>query len=163
MAQTKLDAIKSGNVSNQQALVNQLLPKKAPLKKMVIPGGKSMLDQVGKDRMSQAVYTWLRGCRFFNEVTVSLSSDPSQYRIRETKALDFDTNGRDPIWMTHQDRKRYLAKCIADVLNSQKVVYITAKKEGLYVGVDTEDKFSPDGDDWEPYIEFAPVRTSQYG
>lgn len=192
MEPTKADVIKQGSVAHQQALVQALTKRTVKTVKRIIPGGVNMLNELDQSILEVAVYNWLRGTRHFTQVTLSLAKDPAKFRIREQKLIDFDENQQYAAWVTHPKGKRYLAEIMAEALKKHRLVYLTAKKDGLWMGVDTQRVFGPTrkatkadvelatdalageeapfgvgdqiyNEDWEPFIEFIPQRKKQYG
>jgi hypothetical protein len=213
MGLSKAELLQSGSISHQQALVQRLQEDARPKrpKKRVIPGGKRLLEQLDKDMLKSAVYNWIRGTRGFYEVKISFAKNPENFNLKVEKVRDFDIGGDKEIWETHQDGRKYLADIMADIIAKQQLVYIEAKKDGVYVATDVDGTFGPtkevsktdvkaqadlinelrtehiklhgdeDGspafkeppvlkagdhvpsDEWEPYIEFIPKRSKQYG
>ena len=155
MASSKAEVLRAGNVSNQQALVQRLMNRTIKPKKRVIPGGANMLETLDQTTLTRAVYNWLRGCRDFETVQVSLAKDPNKFAIEERKIVDFPADGPHEVWVTHDDGKMYLARLIAGVLSAEKVVYVRAKKDGLYTGKDTNNAFGPTREATEQDIEAA--------
>lgn len=162
-------ALRTGDIANQQALVEALTPQTVRTKKWTIPAGKTMLDQLDKESLGRAVNNWLKGCREFQEVTISFAKDPSKWNTKPKKVVDFDHKGKYEIWATHRDGKAFLAKHLTEALLEHKPVFVKATKDGVWVYEDSTGTFSPynengePSDDWEPYIEFLPKRTSRYG
>lgn len=133
-----------GGVSDQQALVKKLQERKAiPPKKRLIPGGKKILELVGQDIMEEAVYNWLRGCNAFSQVTISFAKDPDKYQHTVTKVKEFDARQPREIWETHPTGKKYLAEQLADIINSERALKITAKKDGVWLYKDASGTFAP--------------------
>lgn len=193
MAKTKASLSGQKNIAHQQALVQTLLSKTVKPIKRSIPGGVNMLSELDQQGLESACYTWLRGTRHFTSVKISLANDPDKFRLAERKIVDFPTTGQHPVWVTHPDGKRYLAELMASALKSTKLVTVEAKKDGLYITTDSDQKFSPTreatgsdvaavsrslqegeeapfgvgdqiwNEDWEPYVEFIPERRNQYG
>lgn len=162
MEQTKYDVAKNIAVTNQQALVQKTLPAPKGRRRFDVPGGKTMFDPLQgsihtKEDFTNALYTWLRHTRFFNEVRVSFSKDPSAMKTKATKVLDFDaTADGTPIWQSHPGRKMYLASAIADVVyNHKNVVAIDVTKNNITV-LTSDSKFDPSSPTWGPYLEFLP-------
>lgn len=162
MAQTKNEVAPS--VTNQQALVKRLLGSaRAKPTKMIIAGGKYLLDEVDQRKLERAVFTWLRRHRWFEYAKISFASNPDQMSLQVDKVMDFPADDRYAIWEQPTHGKRWLATQIADILGRQKVIYIEAKKDGLYVATEFVDSdFGPQSENWEPYIELLPVRRGEY-
>ena len=162
MAQTKRDVASS--VSNQQALVKRLLGSHRPQPtKTIIPGGKFLLDEVDQRKLESAVFTWLRRHRYFEYVRISFARDPGAMQLNIQKIQDFPVDEQYSIWEQPAHGKRWLAEQIADVLARQKIVYIEAKKDGLYVATEKEEsEFGPASEEWEPYTEILPIRRGEY-
>lgn len=162
MAMSKSEAIRqlegTGTVSNQSALVKRMTT--APIKpiKIVIPGGKTMVQVLDQTRLPTAVFTWLRGCRDFTEVTISLAHTPEQYVTKRSKVVDFDVRQKNFEWETKG--KRWLAERIADVFfDTDKLISIEVDRTGIYKNVTESKKWKGvEGSDWEPYISFTPFR-----
>ena len=162
MAQTKTDLAPS--VTNQQALVKRLLGNNRPKPtKTIIPGGKYLLDEIDRKKIESAVFTWLRIHRWFEYAKISFASNPEAMDLHVEKVMDFPANDRYAIWEQPSHGKQWLATQMADILARQKLVYIEAKKDGLYVATEKhETGFSPASDNWEPYVEMLPVRRGEY-
>lgn len=193
MAKTKADVLRHGGVAHQQALVQALSVRTIKPVRRQIPGGANMLSELDQAGLETACYNWLRGTRHFSKATISLARDPDKFRLREQKIVDFSQDGQHPEWVTHPDGKLFLARIMAEALKKYQLVTVEARKDGLYFTTDTESKFSPTraataadveqvsetldegeevpfgvgdqiwNEDWEPYIEFIPVRKNQYG
>lgn len=155
MAQAREIAKQLGKASNQEALVKRMLKQTIKPIKFVIPGGKNLIEDLDKEGLKSACYTWLRACKAFTQVTISLAADPTKYRTRERKIIDFDV-GQYPVWETHKERRKYLADHIGTALFEHEVVAVLAKADGLYIVEDLDKKFSPTSEDWEPHVEFIP-------
>lgn len=163
MEPTKYDLAKDTGVQHQEALVKRFLSTPKDRKKVLIPGGKTMMDPEkgsihSQEDFSDAAYTWLRHTRFFNEVRISFAKDPTKLKLRTSKVLDFDNLPKGVlIWQVHPERKRFLANKIAEIIYSTKnVVAIDVTKESISILVDETGKFDPASTDWEPYVEFLP-------
>lgn len=164
MVSTKSEVAASGNVSNQQALVKRMLSTSLPkATKTIIPGGKHLLDEISQAKLESAVFTWLRRHRWFEWVRISFARNPGDLQIEEKKIMDFDQLNGYAVWELPARGKRWLAERMADTLISQKLIYIEAKKDGLYVATERgESDFGPDSENWEPYVEMLPVRRGEY-
>ena len=163
METTKYDIARDTGVQHQEALVKKKLNLPKGRKRHVIPGGKTMMDredgpiQTERD-LTEAIYTWLRYIRFFNEVRLSFARDPERFKVRTNKIQEFDAlpNG-DLIWQVHPDRKHYLATCMAKAIYSTKgVVAVDVTKNGISILVDSSGEFNTESPEWEPYVEFLP-------
>lgn len=184
---TKKELIESGTVSDQVSLVTKLMGASGTLKRL-IPGGKTLLSQIDKGNAAQAVYNWLRGCSEFSEVKISLAREPSAFSPSVRRVHSFDTKDPKPLWQREKDGRLNLAKQIANIIISNKFVYVQVKPDGIYLAEDTTGKFSPKvkvtesmkstedyanrelgeevpSPDWEPWIEFTqdPRRTKWTG
>lgn len=159
---TKQDILRNGGASNQQALVKRLNPSSFKNKRVTIPGGQNMMEEIDKDSLERAIYNWLRHCRFFDSVEISFCSDYGARRTQTSKIADFpaDPNGHG-VWATHPERKRYLAGRLADAILRGPLVAIRADLQGMWLIRDENDDFSPESEDWEPYIEFVPKRSAK--
>jgi len=162
MAQNKNEVAPS--VTNQQALVKRLLGNnRAKPTKMVIAGGKFLLDEVDQTKLERAVFTWLRRHRWFEYAKISFAKNPEDMNLRVEKVQDFPAEDRYAIWEQPSHGKRWLSEQMAQILARQKLVYIEAKKDGLYVATEVEESdFSPESENWEPYIELLPIRRGEY-
>lgn len=170
------------DIAHQQAIVDLLDTKVKKPTKRVIPGGVNMLKVLDQTKLTEAVYTWLRGKREFTEVTISMAKDPNKFSLMQRKIQDFPTNTSKPIWKTKG--LKALAESLASAMKKEKFVTISAKQDGIYLTVDSQNKFGPtrkltksdisamtkalpegktlqfkEGDlvqseDWAPYIEF---------
>lgn len=177
---------KNSDIASQEALVKKLLPAGPRIIKNVIPAGKTMFEQIGKNNMEDAVYNWLRGCGAFTEVTISFAREPSRWvTTQPVKAVSFDTRDPKPQWERTSHGRRDLAKDIAELMkdSSKRIVYLQVKHDGIYLGEDRTSAFKPRivvtadnleqhpghsvGDqvatpDWEPYVEFTSRNRSAY-
>lgn len=162
MAQTKTEMASS--VSNQQALVKRLLGNNRPKPtKTIIPGGQNILDEVSKVTLERAVLTYLRRHRYFENFKLSFAKDPDSMDLRVEKVQDFPYDGRYAIWEQPSQGKRWLADQISEILTRQKLVYIEAKYDGLYVATEkAESDFGPGTEQWQPYYEMLPARIGEY-
>jgi hypothetical protein len=160
MGLTKTDAIKQleiagSNVANQQALVKKLSGTQLQKQiKHVIPGGKSLTENVAKEDLATTIFTWLRRVRHFKDVVLSMASDLSKLETKQYHAVDFDTKQKQPEWEIHG--KRWLAERMADVLKEDSIVAIKVDKNGIIAYQDSNANFSPDHENWEPNLIFTP-------
>lgn len=179
MEQTKATVMQQPGIGHQQALVEALMTQTVKPVRRTIPGGINMLGELDQSGLEQACYNWLRGTKNFEKVSLSLASDPMKFRLQERKLVDFPKDQRHPVWITHPDGRRYLARIMADALKKHQLVMLEARKDGLYMFTDTDKVFAPTrpataadegaaigeaiwNEDWEPYIEFLPSRKSRY-
>lgn len=190
MAENKRELLDSLNLTNQDSIVKILNPATKTKIKRLIPGGSNMLSTLDQDTLERACFNWLRGTRYFEEVTLSLAKDPNKYKLSTTRVLNFP-EAKIPIWENKDQGRKYLAKQLANLMKTKKFVTINVKKEGIYLSVDAENKFAPvrkatktdielaaqkdpetklqlgdliKNEDWEPYLEFTPdpKKRSQY-
>ena len=161
MALNKTDAIDQlsgpNSISNQQALVKRIQGTKIaqPVKRF-IPGGKSLTKDISEANLPKAVFNWIRGCRHWTECTISLCEDYSQRKTKVTKVVDFDSSTKNAEWEIRG--KRWLSERIADVLKTDHLLAVTIDKTGISTIVDTDKSFTPESDDWTPYVELTPFR-----
>jgi hypothetical protein len=153
-----INQLRSPNsLSNQQALVKKILGTES--KKTIrrtIPGGSHIVESISDKELPGAIYTWLRHCRHFTSATISFAKDPSTLETSKQKIVDFDSRGKLTEWETRG--KRWLAERLSDIIMGDNIVAVEIEKDGLYLIKDTVGTFSPDSDDWEPYVEFSPFR-----
>lgn len=145
MGLSKTELLQSGSVSSQDALVRRLQDDKRPRKprKVIIPGGKRMLETLDKDGLEKAVYNWLRGVRAFSSVTISFAKNPEKFASSEEKVYDFPQEGPREVWETHPRGRRHLAEVIAGIISKNQLVTLTARKEGVYICRDKTKSFAP--------------------
>lgn len=162
MSTPKKQAIKelsSQAVSNQQALVDKINGRPTIRNvKRIIPGGKTLHDQVPIEQFPKMFYTWLRHCREFRSFTVSFVKDPNQ-GTKRVKVIDYNPQPNVYEW----DRnRREVASEVSKQMLKVGVVAIEGDKEGLYAYVlqDKAKDIHPTMDEWEPYVEFTPIRRS---
>ncbi len=185
MTISKRKLLETTNITDQNALVSKLTPNGPRIIKNIIPSGKHIFTQVDKTEMERAVYNWLRGCGGFTEVMLSFAKEPEVWTTATSKAVDFDTRDARPIWTRTPDGRRNLAKDIASIINdnNRRLISITAKADGIYIGEDKKGAFQPRvvvteenqdqfpghtigdrvaGPDWEPFIRFVASNRSRY-
>ena len=161
MPTSKAEAIEQLNgpnsVSNQQALVKKIVgsTSKETIKRL-IPAGKTLVEDLSDKDLAPAIYTWLRHCRHFTSAVVSFARDPSALKTSESKIVDFDSRGKLCEWETRG--KKWLSERIADIIMRDNVVAVKIEKDGLYLITDKEGTFSPQCEEWEPYVQFSPFR-----
>lgn len=156
MAITKEEALKQmGSNSNQQALVNKIrgTPIIKPTKR-VIPAGKTMMEDLSAEQLKEAVYNWLCYHRHWTKGMISFAKNPTAFKTVEAKAVDFAV-GKVPAW--EAEGKRKTARIIADVINNtNNLIAVKIEKDGIYTITESDGKFSPGSEDWEPYVELVP-------
>ena len=164
MEPTKSQIARDRSVSSQEAIVKQLVSQTTKPKRLIIPGGRTMLKEFSVEQLEDAMFNWLRACRYFTGVSVSLIKDASGYKTSEIKVVDYDDTGKQPIWVSHTEGKRFLARGLSQALFSNKCLGVRADKTGVFVIKDTEDKFTydPKDDNWQPVVVFTPERKSEY-
>jgi len=155
---TAIEQLQGPNsVSHQQALVKKIQgTKMAKPVKRFIPGGKNLTKELNEKNLPTAVFNWLRHTRHFVEGTISLCADPTGRKNKTSIVMEFDTNTRNAEWEIRG--KRWLAERIADILMTDNLLAITIARDGLRTIVDTEGTFSPESEDWMPYVEFTPFK-----
>jgi len=162
MAQTKNEVARS--VSDQESIVKRIVESNRPKPtKRYIPGGKTLLDQIDKDTLKQALFTWLKTHRWFEWVRISFADDISKMNLEVTKIEDFPIIAGKSVWEQPAQGRRWLAQRFADQLLAGQYVYVEARKDGLYVAKELGDTdFGPDSDNWEPNIQMLPIRRGTY-
>jgi|TARA_Y100000034_G_C6828841_1_gene373988 hypothetical protein len=159
----KQSAIKQlGNnpsVAHQQALVQKLTgPKINKQIKMIIPGGASLTEDVSKDQLSSAIFTWLRRCRHFKDVIISFPSDLNQLSTDMTLVVDFNQNNKSPEWEVQG--KKWLSERVSDVLAMNNVIGVKVDRAGIHAILDADQSFSAESPNWEPHLIFTPNKPS---
>lgn len=150
------DLSRSRGLSNQQSLVKKIINDNVvKVTKRYIPGGKNLLNEITKETISDAVYTWLRHCRNFTQCTISLIEPLNLNELQEKKVFDFNTNAKNYEWETRG--KKWLAEKIGKVLLKNKTVAVTVRKEGVF-SYTAKEEITDENDNWLPYIEFNPFR-----
>lgn len=168
MAQSKKELLEDTSITHQEALVNRLLEAPKKTKKRVIPGGKKILEVMNNSEdWKNAIFTWLRGCRYFDAVTISMAKDPDDFKTSKEKFYDFqETVGPDgkvtPTWWTHNEGRLFLARLMAKAFDEKRLIKLEAKTDGLYAYIDKDKKLNATSDEWEPYIEFSPRNQGRY-
>lgn len=165
MALTKKQAIEfessPNSLSNQQALVKRIINSEPRTSiKRVIPAGATITSDISEKALAAAVYTWLRHCAHFTQVTISFAKDPSTINCSRNKMVDFQSTGKYTEW--EQRGKRWLAERVADIITRDGVVSVEIQKDGIYLNTDKTGSFDPTHAEWEPYIEFSPFRPPQF-
>ena len=143
------------SVAHQQSLVQKLSgPKINKQIKMVIPGGANLTDNISKDQLSTAVFTWLRRCRHFKDGTISFASDLNEVQTKTSCVVDFNQNNKLPEWEVQG--KRWLSERVSEVLAMDNVVGVKVDKVGIHAMLDTEQSFNASSDNWLPHVLFTP-------
>lgn len=161
MAINKTDAIEQlkgpNSISHQQALVKKIQGTQTirPVR-YDIPGGKTMTQDIPESQLSTAVYNWLRHCRHFMEAKISLIGDINEISSTRRKLVDFDTKTKNSEWEVRG--KKWLAERISDVLKDDHIVAVEVNREGIYASYDNDKTFSPESENWQPYVEMLPFR-----
>jgi hypothetical protein len=166
MALTKSEALASG-ISNQQALVKAMITRKREPKRMLIPGGKTLLQNLDERNLASSIFIWLRGARWFDSVTLSFVSGTVSRPSKTIKVSEFPkaANGLRPWDRQDIGGKRWLADRIADALSSNLVLSVTAKEDGLYVTTPTETMTAEQlqsAEDFMPHLDFVLRQTDEY-
>lgn len=157
MSLTKKQAIKDlkrDKVSNQQSLVKKIEGTKTSKKiKKYIPGGKTLKEQLPKERFPTAINNWLKHCRHFSEMEISFL-DPKPKTLEENKVYDFDTNTQNFEWEIRG--RKWLSELLAETLTKDKVVSVKVKKDGIYSYTgNAKTKVAQENKDWFPFISFT--------
>tara|TARA_B100000902_G_C27266625_1_gene893877 strand:- start:868 stop:1359 length:492 start_codon:yes stop_codon:yes gene_type:complete len=155
----KQSAIKQlGNnpsVAHQQSLVQKLSgPKINKQVKMIIPGGANLTDNISKDQLSLAVFTWLRRCRHFKDVLISFAADLNSINTDTAIVVDFNQNTRSPEWEIQG--KKWLSERVSDVLAMDNIVGVKVDKVGIHAILDSDQSFNANSPNWEPHLVFTP-------
>tara|TARA_R110001606_G_scaffold259_1_gene1031 strand:+ start:3435 stop:3926 length:492 start_codon:yes stop_codon:yes gene_type:complete len=155
-----IEDLKHSRVSNQQSLVKAIINDSAFKQiKRYIPAGKTLIDTVSKQEMPSAIYTWLRHCRNFTEVTLSLVDPLEGVETKSTKVVDMNPNGNNTEWESRG--KKWLAEKMATFITKDGVVAIQVKRDGVYT-LTTKETIEQADDRWMPYLEFTPFKPSAY-
>jgi hypothetical protein len=165
MSTDKNTAIKqlgnNSNVAHQESLVKKLAGAKINKSIVhVIPGGANLTELVSREHLPEAIFTWLRRCRHFKDVTVSFVKDYSVREYHSTQIIDFNTNTKSSEWEIQG--KKWLAERIAEVLAIEHVLAVKITKEGISAIIDKAQSFSSASDDWLPQIIFTPHRPTGF-
>ena len=143
------------SVAHQQSLVQKLSgPKINKQVKMIIPGGATLTDNISKDQLSNAVFTWLRRCRHFKDVTISFASDLNEISTRSSCVVDFNQNNKLPEWEVQG--KRWLSERVSEVLAMDNVVGVKVDKVGIHAILDSDRTFNSNSSNWLPHLLFTP-------
>lgn len=161
---TKSEAIKqvsNTSVSNQHSLVKKLAgPQINKQVKHVIPGGNNLTELISKEQLPTAIFTWLRRCRHFKDVVLSMCADHTKRSHTKSLVIDFNTANRLPEWEIQG--KKWLAERISEVLFMDNVLAVHVEKHGISVVLDTEASFGVESDDWEPHLLFTPHKPTGF-
>jgi len=164
MSITKSQAIKQvsgSSVSNQHSLVKKLAgPQINKQIKHVIPGGSNLTEYISKEQLPTAIFTWLRRCRHFKDVTLSMCSDLTKRQNNASLVVDFNAANRLPEWEIQG--KKWLAERISEVLFMDNVLAVKVEKQGISVVLDVEGDFGVESDDWEPHLVFTPHKPTGF-
>ena len=165
MSINKTDAIKqlgtNSSVANQESLVKKLQgPKINKQLKMVIPGGKNLTDLVSAEQLPTAIFTWLRRCRHFKDVEISLINSYSDKNTQIATVVDFNSTTKLPQWEVQG--KKWLAEQIANVISMDNVLSVKVDKIGIHVVLDKDQSFNNDSDSWEPHLIFTPHKPTGF-
>ena len=164
MSLTKSEAIKqvsNTSVSNQYSLVKKLSGSQFNKQvKHTIPGGNSLTEMVSRESLPTALFTWLRRCRHFKDVLVSMCSDYSTREHKTSLVVEFNSTNRLPEWEIQG--KKWLAERIADVLFMENVLAVKVERQGISVILDNNGDFGVSSDDWEPHLVFTPHKPTGF-
>lgn len=165
MTTSKQQILETTQVSDQEALVKLLIKTGPIIKKHIIPGGGTILNQLGKKEMEGAVLNWLRRYRSFSELVISWAKEPGKWKTKTTKVLPYDTRDPRPIWDRETNGRTKLAHEISNIIASNPFLYLHIKPDGIYMVEDIDKKFRPkiknaNGEeitspDWQPYLEYT--------
>ena len=151
----------NSSVSNQQSLVKKLQGPQINKKlTMVIPGGKNLTDYVSRETLPAAVFTWLRRCRHFKDVEISLINDYSTKEYESSLVVDFNSSTKLPQW--ELEGKKWLSERISEVLLMKNVMALKVQKEGITVILDKTESFNSESPDWEPKLIFTPHKPTGF-
>ena len=145
----------NSSVSNQESLVKKLQGASFNKKiTMLVPGGKNLTDYVSKENLPAAIFTWLRRCRHFKDVEISLIDDYSSKEYEATIVVDFNQNSKLPQWEV--EGKKWLADRIADILLMENILAVKVDKIGITAILDKSQTFNSSSPNWEPRLIFTP-------
>lgn len=157
----------SGEISNQQSLVDILEKKKSvPEVVHVLPGGKNMFTEsypIDKDKLVSILKTALKRCRYFESVRVSFLKEVADKDTQRTKLKGFPKTAK-PLW--EERGKAALAEEIAEAIlkNKEKPTVLEITPEGVFSLVKTSKATAdkPGGDNWEPKLIFVRKIVGKY-
>ena len=158
MEKTKSDFDSQEQLRNQTGIVKAILRgKKHKEKRLFIPGGRNILEDIDKQNLTDSLYTWMRFSKDFDGLRFSLVAPEanSKYKMDVRKVKDFPKSDV-PHWETAKTLRRGLAEEIAQVVMTTKFLYIDVTKEGIFVATEVGDSFSPESDDFCPTLLFTP-------
>ena len=145
----------NSNVAHQESLVKKLSgPKINKQIVHVIPGGASLTDSISKENLPEAIFTWLRRCRHFKDVTITFCENYQSKNTSTSQVVDFNPNTKLPEWEIQG--KKWLAERVSEVLDMDNVIAVKVKKEGIDVVLDKDQSFNSSSEDWLPQIIFTP-------
>lgn len=179
---------KTANPSGQEGLVKLLLKTGPEKHKVIIPGGKTLVAQIGQHEMKNAVYNWIRRYSIWDEMILSWAKEPDKWQPVVKKIQTFALVEGKAFWQSEAHGRAKLADKIAQIINSQRFVFLQVKPDGMYLGESKTDAFrhkvkltaemksSPEYAEyadaeigtevisahWEPYLEFLVPRTTRY-
>jgi len=161
---SKSDAIKQLNASstsNQYSLVKKLAGPQIN-KQLVhtIPGGQHLTELVSKESLVDAVFVWLRRCRHFKDVLISMTSDYTLHNHTSSLVVDFNTANRMPEWEIQG--KKWLAERISEILSMDNILAVKVEKEGISAILDKDNSFDDKSDSWNPHLVFTPHKPTGF-
>ena len=151
----------NSNVSNQYSLVKKLSgPKINKTVKMVIPAGKNLTELISREKLPQAIFTWLRRVRHFKDVTISFIDDISNTEYHQSTVVDFNTNNKLPEWEIQG--KKWLSERAAEVLVMDNIIAVRIDRQGIHAYLDKSQNFSSESENWEPHLLFTPHKPTGF-
>jgi len=111
----------------------------------------NLLENVSREDLPKACYTWLRHCAHFTSFTISFAKEIEKTSSRKVKSLDFDPRSQNLEWELRG--KKWLGEQVASLLLKEKVIAVEGNKDGLWAHYSKED-LSPKSENWQPYVEF---------
>lgn len=156
-----IEQVSNSSVSNQYSLVKKLSgPQINKQLKHMIPGGKNLTEMISKEQLPVAIFTWLRRCRHFKDVTLSLCENVTKRASSTSLVVDFNTSTRLPEWEIQG--KKWLAERISEVLFMENVLAVKVERQGITVVLDSEGTFNVQSSDWEPHLLFTPHKPTGF-
>lgn len=152
MAPSKAELV--DQVSDQQALVNALMPKKRTVKRFPIPGGRTeSFKDIFKEeiRLYKMVRARIMTVQNFKSFKLMFADTPED--IKTELRVEFDSKLPVP-WDDAEKGRSWLAKQIVDELKKGPVIGVEVTKEGIFTISPAKGKFSISDPNWNPYIEF---------